>query len=109
MSSARLSASFGCSNPVWGVTTNIRDPARVPGGSSGGEAVLVAAGGSPLGLGSDIGGSARVPALFSGCCGFKPTCGRVRYGRGPVRSDSAGSETCHRSPVLGTCLWSNLC
>ncbi|KAF0293441.1 Fatty acid amide hydrolase 1 [Amphibalanus amphitrite] len=69
--------SFGCSNPVWGVTTNIRDPARVPGGSSGGEAVLVAAGGSPLGLGSDIGGSARVPALFSGCCGFKPTCGRV--------------------------------
>ena len=72
------SVSFGCSNPVWGVTTNIRDPTRVPGGSSGGEGVLIAAGGSPLGLGTDIGGSVRAPALFSGCCGFKPTSGRIR-------------------------------
>ena len=63
---------------MWGITRNIRDPVRVPGGSSGGEGVLVAAGGSPFGVGSDIGGSARVPALFSGCCGFKPTYGRVR-------------------------------
>ncbi|XP_037087897.1 LOW QUALITY PROTEIN: fatty-acid amide hydrolase 1-like [Pollicipes pollicipes] len=69
--------SFGCSNPVWGVTTNIYDGRRVPGGSSGGEGVLVAAGGSPLGVGTDVGGSVRVPALFSGCYGFKPTCGRL--------------------------------
>ena len=57
------------------------DPERVPGGSSGGEGVLVAAGGSLLGLGTDVGGSARAPALFSGCCGFKPTCGRIRSGQ----------------------------
>ena len=54
------------------------DPDRSPGGSSGGEGVLVAAGGSLIGLGNDLGGSVRNPALFSGCCGVKPTSGRVR-------------------------------
>ena len=45
------------------------------GGSSGGEGALVAARGSPLGLGTDIGGSIRIPAVFCGIAGFKPTAG----------------------------------
>jgi amidase len=53
------------------------DPARSAGGSSTGEAVLVAAGASPLGIGSDSGGSIRLPAAWCGACGFKPTAGRV--------------------------------
>ena len=64
-------------NPVYGRTNNPWDWNRTPGGSSGGEAALIAAGGSPLGLGSDGGGSIRLPAHFCGICGFKPTGGRL--------------------------------
>jgi amidase len=53
------------------------DPERAAGGSSTGEAVAVAAGASPLGFGSDSGGSIRLPAAWCGTCGFKPTAGRV--------------------------------
>ena len=53
-------------NPTWGRTINPRDASRTPGGSSGGEAALVAAGASPLGFGSDIGGSVRTPAAWCG-------------------------------------------
>ena len=49
------------------------DKVRSIGGSSGGEAGLIASHGSPLGLGSDIGGSLRIPAHFGGCYSFKPT------------------------------------
>ena len=64
-------------NPVYGRTHNPYDLGRTPGGSSGGEAAAIAAGQSPLGLGSDSGGSIRVPAHFCGVAGLKPTSGRV--------------------------------
>ena len=67
--------SYACSNPVFGVTTNPLDKNRTPGGSSGGEACLIAMGGSILGLGSDIGGSLRIPAHFCGIPSLKPTAG----------------------------------
>lgn len=69
--------SFECSNPIYGQTANPHDGIRGPGGSSGGEGCLIASGGSLLGIGTDIGGSCRIPAHFSGCCGFKPTAGRI--------------------------------
>ena len=64
-------------NPVYGRTNNPWNPARTSGGSSGGQAAILAAGGSPLGLGSDIGGSVRVPASFCGIVSLKPTAGRM--------------------------------
>ena len=64
-------------NPVYGRTNNPWNLDRTPGGSSGGEAAIIAAGGSPLGLATDIGGSVRVPATFCGVPGIKPTAGRT--------------------------------
>jgi fatty acid amide hydrolase len=63
-------------NPLFGRTNNPWDLARSPGGSSGGEAALIAAGGSPLGLGTDVGGSLRSPATSCGIVSLKPTTGR---------------------------------
>ncbi len=64
-------------NPVYGRTNNPWNTERAAGGSSGGEAALVAAGGSALGLGSDIGGSVRLPAHACGIHAIKPTSGRL--------------------------------
>jgi len=64
------SALYGRTNSPW-------DLERTPGGSSGGEAAAIAAGCSAAGIGSDGGGSIRVPAHFSGICGLKPTPGRI--------------------------------
>ena len=65
------------SNPLFGRTANPWSLAHSPGGSSGGEAAAIAAGMSPLGLGTDIGGSIRTPAHFCGIAGFKPTLDRL--------------------------------
>ncbi len=65
------------SNPIFGRTNNPHDTRHTAGGSSGGEGAIIAAGGSPLGLGSDIAGSVRIPAAVNGCVSLKPTAGRI--------------------------------
>lgn len=71
-------SSYDCSNPIYGQTLNPHNTKKTPGGSSGGEGALIGGGGSILGIGSDIGGSIRIPSSFCGICGFKPTSGRLR-------------------------------
>ncbi len=63
-----------------GHTVNPWDPTRTPGGSSGGEAVALATGMTPLGLGNDLGGSLRLPAQMCGIASLKPSSGRVAEG-----------------------------
>ena len=80
-------------NLVYGRTNNPYDVTRMPGGSSGGAGAIIAAGGSPLDMGSDTGGSIRLPSHFNGIAGIKPNSGRVPrtghivpYGMGAVDS-----------------------
>ena len=91
-----LAYGITSANPHFGVVRNPRDPARIPGGSSGGSAVAVAAGMALAALGSDTGGSIRIPAAFCGVVGLKPTYGRVsRFGMLPLSfsMDHAGPIT----------------
>jgi len=75
-------------NEIYGTTNNPWDLSRTPGGSSGGSAAALAAGLSPLELGSDIGGSVRFPAHYTGVFGHKPSFGVVpRYGHIPPMPD----------------------
>ncbi len=73
--------AYETDNLLYGQTRNPWDQERTPGGSSGGESAAIAAGMSATGLGSDSGGSVRVPAHFTGICSLKPTPGRIP-GRG---------------------------
>ncbi|XP_030061450.1 vitamin D3 hydroxylase-associated protein [Microcaecilia unicolor] len=78
--------NYDCSNSIFGQTLNPLNHKKTPGGSSGGEGALIAEGGSILGIGSDTGGSIRLPASFCGLCGFKPTAYRLSLSgvTGPV-------------------------
>jgi amidase len=72
-----LTISFETNNLIYGRTSNPYDLTRSSGGSSGGAAAIIASGGSPFDVGSDYGGSIRLPAHFCGVAGIKPTSGRV--------------------------------
>src|SRR5712664_3901379 len=85
-------------NPLFGATRNPWNPGLTPGGSSGGAAAAVAAGMGPLALGTDGGGSIRIPAAFCGVYGFKPS-----YGRVPHRSGFPGfAGVSHVGPITRT-------
>jgi fatty acid amide hydrolase 2 len=64
-------------NPIYGRVSCAYDPARTAGGSSGGDGAIVGSGGAPIALGSDLGGSIRIPAFFNGVFGHLPTPGLV--------------------------------
>jgi fatty acid amide hydrolase 2 len=81
---------FETYNRIYGRTKNPYNTRHIVGGSSGGEGAIVGAGGSPFGLGSDIGGSIRMPAFFNGVFGHKPTGGMVPgTGHYPVAENEA--------------------
>ncbi|HSB86951.1 MAG TPA: amidase, partial [Ilumatobacteraceae bacterium] len=86
-----------CHSTLWGVTRNPWNTEFTPGGSSGGSGVALAAGYAPLATGSDIGGSIRIPASFTGTVGFKPPWGRVP-GLAPYHLD----QYCHDGPLART-------
>lgn len=71
-----LSSGYTSNNEVFGPVRNPRDPARIPGGSSGGTAAAVASGMAAIGIAEDTAGSIRVPAALCGLVGFRPTTGR---------------------------------
>jgi fatty acid amide hydrolase len=88
----QLLVAYESDNRVYGRTNNPWDLERSPGGSSGGEAAIIAARGSPLGLGGDLGGSIRVPCHFSGIAGLKPTAGRLSLSDMPPGVYGMGQE-----------------
>jgi aspartyl-tRNA(Asn)/glutamyl-tRNA(Gln) amidotransferase subunit A len=81
-------------SPLSGITRNPWDLERTPGGSSGGSATSLAAGICPLAVGTDAGGSIRIPASFCGVFGLKPTFGRVA-----VYPPSAFGDVAHVGPM----------
>ena len=110
-----LEYAAGSVNPAYGMTCNPRDPERTSGGSSSGSAALVAAGVCDHALGSDTGGSIRIPASYCGIVGLKPTLrtgadrrrvpavAQLRHG-GHADADGAGrGRRCSRCWPAGPC------
>jgi fatty acid amide hydrolase 2 len=92
---------FESYNSVYGRTNNPYDLRRHPGGSSGGEGAIVGAGGAAFGVGSDIGGSVRIPAAFCGVYGHKPSHGLLPLtGHYPVHARGRDAALRKRSPYL---------
>ena len=83
-----------CHSKMWGTTRNPWNTDFAPGGSSGGTGAALAAGYAPLGTGSDIGGSIRIPSSLSGVVGFKPPFGRV-----PALAPYNLDQFCHDGPM----------
>ena len=77
--SSQGNMSLSCSNPIYGMTQNPYEWGKSPGGSSGGDAVVTAYAGVTLGVGTDIGGSVRIPATFCGVAGLKVTSRRLGH------------------------------
>ena len=93
-------ADWQASNPIYGRTLNPYDHSRTPGGSSGGAAAALACGMIPLELGSDIGGSIRIPAHLCGVFGHKPTYGILpTTGHGFPGTDSIEAELAVIGPM----------
>lgn len=74
--------AYETTNELYGTTLNPYSDEHSPGGSSGGESAALAAGLSPIGLGTDIAGSVRIPAHFAGCCSLKALRGRIPLSNG---------------------------
>jgi fatty acid amide hydrolase 2 len=88
------------SNRLYGRTNNPYDHRRIVGGSSGGEGAIIGAGASPLGLGSDVGGSIRMPAFFNGIFGHKPTGGLIpNTGQYPAIATAQGNRYLTTGPL----------
>ncbi|KAF3907432.1 Acetamidase [Orbilia brochopaga] len=93
--------AFDSVNNIWGRTLNPLNRKLTPGGSSGGESALVAIRGSLLGIGSDVGGSIRVPAMCTGTYGVKPTSSRLTSNVGPGGFGIPGSAGVGTAPSHG--------
>jgi amidase len=96
---SELTLSYETDNLVYGRTNNPYDLHCTSGGSSGGAAAILAASGSPLDLGSDTGGSIRVPSHFCGTAGLKPTSGRVPRTGHIIPSDGVFQFFTHVGPM----------
>jgi fatty acid amide hydrolase len=95
-----LLKAYETDNPVYGRTNNPWNLDRAPGGSTGGEASIIAAGGSALGLGSDFGGSIRLPVHACGVHGLRPTAGRLTMlGHARVQSSGLGAMASQPGPI----------
>ena len=93
--------SFECANPLFGRSASPWSRAHTCGGSSGGEGALLAGAGAALGLGSDIGGSLRIPAAYCGIYSLKP--GQLRFSKYGARCKRVLSGCVRRPGLMGFC------